>query len=38
MSTDYTSAVMAVVAMATLLTGMVAFVLTRPNDAASNAR
>jgi hypothetical protein len=34
MSTDYSTAITAVVALVVLLTGMTAFVLTRPSDLA----
>ena len=34
MSTDYTPAITAVVALVVLLTGMTAFVLSRPSDLA----
>ena len=37
METDYTAAIAGVTALVVLLTGMVAFVLTRPNDMAPTA-
>ena len=38
MNNDYSTAITAMVAVAVLLTGMVAFVLTRPDDTASKSR
>ena len=38
MGTDYTSSITAVVALVLLLTGMTAFVLTRPSDLAPTNR
>jgi len=35
MSTDYTPAITAVVALVVLLTGMIVFVLSRPSDLAA---
>jgi hypothetical protein len=37
MSTDYTPAITAVVALVVLLTGMTVFVLSRPSDLAPNS-
>jgi hypothetical protein len=38
MSTDYTPAIIGLVALIVLLTGMVGYVLSRPSDLASNSR
>jgi hypothetical protein len=38
MGTDYTAATTSVVALVLVLTGMVAFVLTRPSDLAPKTR
>ena len=38
MGTDYTTAITSVVALVLVLTGMVAFVLTRPSDLAAKTR
>lgn len=38
MSTDYTAAIVGLVAVIVVLTGMVGFVLTRPSDLASTSR
>ena len=38
METDYTTAIVSVVALVLVLTGMVTYVLTRPSDLAPRAR
>jgi hypothetical protein len=38
MGTDYTTAITSVIALVLVLTGMVAFVLTRPTDLAPKTR
>ena len=38
MATDYTAAITSVAALVLVLTGMVAFVLTRPTDLATKTR
>jgi hypothetical protein len=38
MSTDYTAAITAVIGLVVLLTGMTAFVLSRPSDLAPSSR
>jgi hypothetical protein len=38
MSTDYTAAITAVIALVVLLTGMTAFVLSRPSDLAPTSQ
>jgi hypothetical protein len=38
MGTDYTAAITSVIALVLVLTGMVAYVLTRPDDLAAKTR
>ncbi len=38
MDTDYTAAITSVIALVLVLTGMVAYVLTRPSDLAAKTR
>jgi hypothetical protein len=38
MTTDYTTAIAALIALAVVLTGMVAFVLSRPSDLSTGSR